>query len=72
MNTTFEVKGMTCGHCVNAVTQEVMAIEGVESVSVDLESGRVSVESGAALDEAAIRGAVDEAGYELVGSPTTS
>lgn len=72
MQSTFQVKGMTCGHCVNAVTQEVSAVDGVESVDVDLDSGQVSVTSSAPLDEAAVRAAVDEAGYELVGGVTSS
>ena len=64
---TFQVKGMTCQHCVNAVTQEVGKVEGVSSVAIDLDSGRVTVESDAAVDAAAVRAAVDEAGYEVVG-----
>jgi copper chaperone CopZ len=54
---------MTCGHCVAAVTREVSAVPGVTEVSVDLASGLVSV-SGAA-DDAAVRAAIDEAGYEV-------
>ena len=64
--TTVQVKGMTCGHCVNAVTEEVSKVEGVTSVDVDLESGKVTIASTSALDEGAIAAAVDEAGYELV------
>lgn len=60
------VKGMTCGHCVNAVSTEVGAIPGVNEVAVDLTSGEVTVTSTAALDPAAVAAAVDEAGYELV------
>ena len=62
---TITVVGMTCGHCVNAVTEEVSAIDGVTHVDVDLESGRVTIESDAPLDAAAIEAAVDEAGYSV-------
>lgn len=64
--TRYAVKGMTCGHCVSAVSAEVGSIEGVTGVEVDLDTGAVTVSSSAALDEAAVRDAVDEAGYELV------
>lgn len=60
----FEVRGMTCDHCVAAVKEEVSAAKGVEQVSVDLESGRLSV-SGRDIDDAAVRTAVEEAGYTL-------
>ncbi|MGW0431508.1 copper ion binding protein [Micromonospora sp. NPDC003197] len=62
----YQVKGMTCGHCVSAVSAEVGAISGVSEVKVDLASGEVTVTSAAALDPAAVAAAVDEAGYELV------
>ncbi|WP_285186575.1 MULTISPECIES: heavy-metal-associated domain-containing protein [unclassified Rhodococcus (in: high G+C Gram-positive bacteria)] len=62
---TVTVVGMTCQHCVAAVTEEVSALQGVTSVHVDLESGRVDVESDTPVDDAALAAAVDEAGYEL-------
>ncbi len=62
---TITVVGMTCGHCVNAVTEEVSAIDGVTHVAVDLESGRVTIESDAPVDAAAVEAAVDEAGYSV-------
>lgn len=62
--TTYQVTGMTCGHCVQAVTSEVSAIDGVTDVQVDLESGRVDVTGDGVTDEA-VRAAVDEAGYAL-------
>ncbi|MBY6677271.1 heavy-metal-associated domain-containing protein [Rhodococcus sp. BP-316] len=62
---TVTVLGMTCQHCVAAVTEEVSALQGVTSVHVDLESGRVDVESDTPVDDAALAAAVDEAGYEL-------
>ena len=62
---TWTVTGMTCGHCVASVTEEISELDGVEEVSVDLESGRVDVTSRAPLDRAAVAGAVEEAGYAL-------
>lgn len=66
--TTYTVQGMTCGHCVSAVTAEVSALPGVSAVEVDLAAGAVRVTSERPLDVAAVRAAVDEAGYELVES----
>ena len=57
------VPGMHCDHCEAAVRDEVSAVPGVESVEVDLETKRVDV-AGAPLDDAAIRAAIEEAGYE--------
>lgn len=59
----YSVPGVSCGHCRAAITEEVAPLEGVESVDVDLEAKRVAVR-GAALDDAAIRAAIEEAGYE--------
>ncbi|GAB3647955.1 heavy-metal-associated domain-containing protein [Glycomyces tarimensis] len=67
MQTTYLVKGMTCGHCASAVTQEVTALSGVENVDVAVDSGKVTVTSTEELATDAVREAVDEAGYELVG-----
>ena len=64
---SYTVVGMTCGHCVNAVTEEVSALPGVSTVDVDLESGGLTVSSDAPVDEAAVRAAVEEAGYSLAG-----
>ena len=66
---TYTVSGMTCGHCVSAVTEEVTAVPGVTAVEVDLASGRLTVTSDAPVDDDAVRAAVDEAGYELAGTP---
>jgi copper chaperone len=62
---TFTVRGMTCGHCVASVTEEVQELAGVESVDVVLETGAVTVTSSRPLDESAVRAAVEEAGYQL-------
>jgi copper ion binding protein len=67
MTTTYLVKGMTCSHCVNSVSSEVGALPGVHEVDVNLEAGAVTVTSDQPLDTDAVRAAVDEAGYELVG-----
>ena len=64
--TTFTVRGMTCGHCVNHVTEEVKKIAGVTSVDVELESGAVSVTAETEISTAQMEAAVVEAGYELV------
>lgn len=63
---SYRVTGMTCDHCVRAVTEEIDRLPGVTDVNVDLASGTVTVSSDAPLDEDAVRAAVDEAGYELV------
>ncbi|MET8921222.1 heavy-metal-associated domain-containing protein [[Kitasatospora] papulosa] len=67
VTTVYEVKGMTCGHCEGAVSEEISGIEGVTSVKAEAATGRVTVASTAALTDEAVRAAVDEAGYELVG-----
>jgi copper chaperone CopZ len=64
-STTFTVSGMTCAHCQRAVTEEISGVDGVESVSVDLASGTVTVTAGRPVDRADIAAAVDEAGYAL-------
>jgi len=65
---TFRVQGMSCGHCVAAVTGEVAKLSGVREVAVDLAAGAVTVTSDEPLARDAVAAAVDEAGYELVGS----
>ncbi len=65
---TYTVVGMTCGHCVSAVTEEVTQVPGVTGVDVDLTSGRLTVSSDTPVDDDAVRAAVDEAGYQLAGS----
>jgi copper chaperone len=63
---TYQVSGMHCGHCAQAVTEEIGAIRGVQGVDVDVASGRVTVQSDAPLSADDVRAAVTEAGYELV------
>ena len=62
---SYTVVGMTCGHCVNAVTEEVGAVPGVTSVDVDLASGGLTVTSTQPVGDGAVRAAVEEAGYEV-------
>ena len=62
---TYQVAGMSCQHCVDAVKGEVGQLAGVSTVDVDLSQGAVTV-TGEGLDDAAIRDAIDEAGYEVV------
>ena len=61
--TEFQVTGMTCGHCEQAVRTEVGQISGVESVDVSAETGRLVVTSAGDLADADVVAAVDEAGY---------
>lgn len=64
----YPVTGMTCQHCVHSVSSELGALPGVESVSVALDpqgTSTVTVVSAEPLDQATVRAAVDEAGYEL-------
>ncbi|GMA41637.1 heavy-metal-associated domain-containing protein [Mobilicoccus caccae] len=63
---SYTVSGMTCGHCVASVKEEVGEIAGVTGVEVDLESGRVDVTSEGDVDRSAVEAAVTEAGYQLV------
>jgi copper chaperone len=64
---SYTVVGMTCGHCVNAVTEEVSAVPGITAVDVDLASGGLTVTSTEPVDDAAVRAAVEEAGYQVAG-----
>ena len=65
---TYSVTGMTCGHCVDAITGELIRLPGVHDVSVDLPTGVVAVTSDAPLSIDEVRTAVDEAGYLLAGA----
>ncbi|WP_248965376.1 heavy-metal-associated domain-containing protein [Sphaerisporangium perillae] len=65
-STTYTVKGMTCGHCVSSVKEEVGEVPGVTGVEVDLPTGLVTVQSEGPVDDAALTAAVQEAGYEVV------
>ncbi len=62
---TYTVEGMSCQHCVNSITGEVSKVGGVSNVAVDLDRKTVDV-TGEGFDDAAVREAIDEAGYEVV------
>ena len=61
---SYSVPGISCGHCRAAITAEVTKLAGVSSVGVDLERKLVTV-TGAGVSDAAIRDAIDEAGYDI-------
>ena len=63
---TFNVEGMSCDHCVHAITGEVSKVTGVSSVDVDLDQKTVTV-NGDQFGDDAVRAAIDEAGYTVVG-----
>ncbi|MFL6071665.1 MAG: heavy-metal-associated domain-containing protein [Actinomycetes bacterium] len=65
VTTVYTVTGMTCNHCVQAVTDEISELPGVESVDVVLATGAVTVVSDQPLTKDAVAAAVDEAGYAL-------
>ena len=64
MTSTYAVAGMTCDHCVRSVTDEVSEVPGVTAVEIELAGGRLTVQGDA--DDAAVRAAVAEAGYQVV------
>ena len=61
---TYSVPGISCGHCRAAITGEVTQVDGVDTVDVDLESKVVTV-TGTGIEDAAVRDAIDEAGYDI-------
>ena len=69
MDRVYQVSGMSCDHCRRAVDEEVGALQGVEAVKVDLGGGLVTVR-GPAVDDAAVKHAIEQAGYEVVGAGT--
>ncbi|MGQ0482412.1 MAG: heavy-metal-associated domain-containing protein [Pseudonocardia sp.] len=62
---TYTVVGMTCGHCVASVTEEISEIDGVTEVEVDLLTGAVTVSADRPIEDARVRTAVEEAGYQF-------
>jgi len=62
---TYTVSGMHCGHCATSVSEEVQEIAGVENVDVVVETGALTVSSTQPVDDAAVKAAVEEAGYQL-------
>jgi copper chaperone CopZ len=67
MHSTYDVTGMTCAHCVRAVSTELSRVAGVQDVTVDLPGGHVTLTSDRPVDAAAVAAAVDAAGYALAG-----
>jgi copper chaperone len=67
MNQTFDVQGMTCGHCVRAVTQAVKGVDAAAEVKVDLAGGKVEVQSGQPRE--ALARAIEEEGYRVAAAP---
>ncbi|MFB7456480.1 heavy-metal-associated domain-containing protein [Streptomyces sp. NPDC088337] len=67
VTTVYKVSGMSCGHCEGSVSAELSEVTGVSSVKAVASTGEVTVVSASPLDEEAVRAAVDEAGFELVG-----
>lgn len=65
---TYTVSGMTCDHCVRAVRSEVGSVTGVSGVDVDLATGALVVTADVPVDDEAVAAAVEEAGYQLVGT----
>ena len=63
--TTYHIKGMTCGHCVNSVKEAIAELDGVRSVDVDLDTGQATVTSDGGLDAQEVQAVVEDAGYEL-------
>ena len=61
----YTVTGMTCGHCVASVTEEVQEISGVTNVQVDVPTGSLRLTSEQPVSDADVRAAVEEAGYQL-------
>ena len=64
MQTTYSVPGISCEHCRVAITGEVSQVAGVAAIDVDLAAKRVTV-TGAGFADAAVRDAIDEAGYDV-------
>jgi copper ion binding protein len=65
ITSTYTVTGMSCGHCVAAVTAEVGRLEGVTEIDADLATGAVTVTSEKRVDRSDLRRAIEEAGYVL-------
>lgn len=63
---SIKIKGMSCGHCVMAVTKALSALDGIKNVNVDLKSGVATYEEVKAVDPGVVVTAVKKAGYEVV------
>jgi copper chaperone len=65
MKTTVKIKGMSCSHCVMAVTKALNQIDGISDVQVDLEKGEATLDHGTSVDMARIKQEIEKAGYEF-------
>jgi len=72
MNYTYNIEGMSCGHCAMKVSNALSGLMGVQSADVDLEKGVVNVTANVEISESAAAAAVEEAGYRLVPSVATT
>lgn len=66
MKKTIRIEGMSCGHCSARVTKALEALEGISAVTVDLEAGTAVIEAADTVSEAALREAIDDAGYDVL------
>jgi copper chaperone len=64
---SIKVKGMSCGHCVMAVTKALSALDGIRHVEVDLKTGTATYEEVKPVDASVVAAAIKKAGYEVVG-----
>lgn len=64
---SIKIKGMSCKHCVMAVTRALGALEGIQNVKVDLKTGVATYEEVKTVDESLIIAAIKKAGYDVVG-----
>ena len=62
---TIKITGMTCQHCVKAVTRALEDIDGIKNVSVNLEEGEATFDEKGSVDIAVVRGKIEDAGYEV-------
>lgn len=66
---TYDVEGMTCGHCEMSVREEVEELAGIESAQADHTTGRLTVQADDGIDDDAVRKAVEAAGFKVAGTP---
>ena len=64
---SIRIKGMSCQHCVMAVTKALGSLDGIQNVRVDLKSGIATYDEAKPVDEAAVNAAIKKAGYDVVG-----
>ncbi len=62
---TIKIKGMSCGHCIRAVTEALEGVDGIENVSVSLEMGSATFDDDGSVNMDALRSAIEDAGYEV-------